>query len=70
LRLRGNPHRAELIAAAIFTTTLAVMLALSSPNIGALARYKVSYLPLLWLMTCSGNRFLRTLPFEKLKAIF
>lgn len=70
LRLCGNQHIAELVAAAVFTATLVVMLTLSSPNIGALARYKVSYLPLLWLMVCSGNRFLRTLPFQKLKVPF
>ncbi len=70
LHLRGNQHIAELIAVAVFTATLAAMLALSSPNIGALARYKVSYLPLFWLIVCSGNRFLRTLFFQKLKAPF
>lgn len=70
LRLRGNQHIAALIAAAVFTVTLAAMLTLSSPNIGALARYKVSYLPLLWLLVCASNRFLRILPLEKLKTIF
>ncbi|WP_448520249.1 hypothetical protein [Rhodoflexus sp.] len=67
---RSNRYLAEIMAAALFTAALAAMLTLSSPNIGALARYKVSYLPLLWLLVCSSNRFLQTLPFQKLKALF
>lgn len=63
-------HLAEIIAAIVFAATLAVILTLSSPNVGALARYKVSYLPILWLLVCSGNRFLRTLHMAKLKAFF
>jgi hypothetical protein len=70
IRLPRTYPIALIAAAVLLISTLAVMLALSAPNIGALARYKVSYLPLLWLLVCSGNRFLRTLPFQKLKALF
>lgn len=70
LPLRHKYPMAPMAAAVLLTGTLAIMLTLSAPNIGALARYKVSYLPLLWLLVCSGNRFLRTLLFQKLKALF
>jgi hypothetical protein len=74
LGIRLPQHRpypvAEITAAVILTVTLAALLTLSSPNIGALARYKVSYLPLLWLLICSSNCFVRTLPFQKLKTLF
>ncbi|MCS6968675.1 MAG: hypothetical protein RMJ44_08435 [Cytophagales bacterium] len=60
----------EILAALVFTISLALLLALSAPNVGALARYKASYLPLAWLLICAGNPFLRTLSISKLKAIF
>ncbi|MEM8565081.1 MAG: hypothetical protein AAGF85_01385 [Bacteroidota bacterium] len=45
----------------LYILILAVLLALSTPNFGTLMRFKVAFLPFLWIMVLYNNLFLRQL---------
>ena len=51
-RLRMDPRVLTIL---VFIGILAVALPMASPNFGSLARYKVAYLPFLWLLALSGT---------------
>ena len=54
-KLKENPHGLLLIATIIYIVLLAGFLALSAPNFGTLARYKVGYLPIMILLITYKN---------------
>jgi hypothetical protein len=54
-----SPERLLVGATAIYVTLLAIFLALSSPNLGTLSRYKVGFLPFLVLLLLEANPGIR-----------
>jgi hypothetical protein len=53
-----SPQRILIFSAIVYCTLLCIFLALSTPNFGTLARYKVGFLPFFVLLTAAGNPFL------------
>lgn len=64
-KLLNAPHRLLGFAIIIYVIILATFLALSTPNLGTLSRYKVGFLPFLVFLTLYQNPFLTRL--SKLK---
>ena len=50
-----SPHRLLIFSSAVYIMILCVFLALSTPNFGTLARYKVGFLPFLVFMLLAEN---------------
>jgi len=48
--IRHSPHRLLLLSALTYIILLAIFLALSTPNFGTLSRYRVGFLPFLFLI--------------------
>jgi hypothetical protein len=55
----GSRHRFLLFSTMVYITLLAVFLALSSPNLGTLVRYRVGFLPFFVLIITANNPLLR-----------
>ena len=51
---RGFRIDPRIVAIMLFIGILAAALPMASPNFGSLARYKVAYLPFLWLLAIAG----------------
>lgn len=51
---RGLRMDPRIVAVMVFIGILAAALPMVSPNFGSLARYKVAYLPFLWLLAIAG----------------
>ena len=54
-KLKKSPHNLLIYTAILYTIALAGFLALSAPNLGTLARYKLGFLPVFLLLITSGN---------------
>jgi hypothetical protein len=55
LKLAKSPHRLLLCSVVLYVVALCVFLALSTPNFGTLSRYRISFLPLLFLLITIEN---------------
>jgi hypothetical protein len=55
LKLSKSPHRLLLCSVVLYVVALCVFLALSTPNFGTLSRYRISFLPLLFLLITIEN---------------
>lgn len=64
-KIKDDQYKLLVIAAILYVVLLAGFLALSTPNLGTLARYKVGFLPVMILLITSNNSLLNLL-----KAIF
>lgn len=51
-------HRILILSGVVYVVLLGVFLALSTPNFGTLARYRVGFLPFFILLTAGNNTFL------------
>jgi hypothetical protein len=57
-KLIQSPNRIILVAIIVYTITLCVFLALSTPNFGTLSRYRVGFLPFFFLLISIENPLL------------
>jgi hypothetical protein len=53
-----SPDRMLILSGVVYVVLLGVFLALSTPNFGTLARYRVGFLPIFILLTAGDNTFL------------
>ncbi len=60
-RVLRSPNRLLLFSAALYVVLLCVFLALSTPNFGTLARYRVGFLPFFILLISTDNPLLNRL---------
>ena len=50
-----SPHRMLAMAVAVYSILMAIFLALSTPNLGTLSRYKIGFLPFLFFLILYRN---------------
>jgi hypothetical protein len=59
--LRKSPHRLLILAIVVYAVLLCIFLAISTPNFGTLARYRVGFLPFMLILILHQPRIVKAL---------
>jgi hypothetical protein len=62
-RINSSPYQLIIYSAMVYVALLCIFLALSTPNLGTLSRYRIGFLPVFLLLIFYGNPLLDKVPF-------
>lgn len=60
-RIKDSPHRLLVLAILVYSATLCILLAISTPNFGTLVRYRIGFLPFLVMLLINQPFIVRIL---------